>query len=67
MMDAVKLEMIKDGLIQKNGNYELILNSREMLINGKMMQKSIHKKYIELIDRRRNKAFGDKEEWRVNE
>lgn len=67
MMDAVKQEMLKDGLIQKNENYELIINKREMLINGKKLSESVHHKYIELINSKRNKAFGDKEEWKIKE
>lgn len=67
MMNAVKQEMLKDGLIQKNENYELIINKKEMLINGKKLSKSVHHKYIELINSKRNKAFGDKEEWRIQE
>ncbi len=67
MMDAIKLEMIKDGLIKKDGNYELMINNRKMLINGKLMDESTHTKYIKLINSKRNKAFGEKEEWRVNE
>jgi len=67
MVDAVKQEMLKDGLIQKNKNYELIINKREMLINGKKLSESVHHKYIELINTKRKKAFGDKEEWRIQE
>ena len=65
MMDAVKLEMLKDGLIQKNENYELIINKKEKLINSKKLSESVHHKYIELINSKRKKAFGDKEEWRI--
>jgi len=67
IVDAVKQEMLKDGLIQKNKNYELIINKREMLINGKKLSESVHHKYIELINSKRKKAFGDKEEWRIQE
>ena len=65
MMDAVKQEMFKDGLIQKNENYELIINKKEKLINSKKLSESVHHKYIELINSKRKKAFGDKEEWRI--
>ncbi|MEJ7684808.1 MAG: hypothetical protein WKG06_44580 [Segetibacter sp.] len=46
MMNAVKQEMLKDGLIQNDEHYELILNSSEMLINGKKQATSVHQKYI---------------------
>lgn len=65
MMLAVKQEMLKDGLIQKDENYELIINNREMFIDGKKLAESVHHKYIELINSKRNKAFGEKEEWRI--
>ncbi len=38
-----------------------------MLINGKLMDESTHTKYIKLINSKRNKAFGEKEEWIVKE
>ncbi len=65
MMLAVKQEMLKGGLIQKGENYELIINRREMFINGKKLEESLHHKYIELINSKRKKAFGEKEEWRI--
>lgn len=65
MMNAVRQEMLKDGLIKKNKNYELIINNREMLINGKKQPGSVHNKYIELINSKINKAFGEKEERRI--
>lgn len=67
MMHAVKQEMLKDGLFQSDENFELILNSREMFINSKKQPESVHHKYIELINSKRNKPFGEKEEWRMKE
>lgn len=67
MMHAVKQEMLKDGLFQSDENFELILNSREMFINGKKQPELVHHKYIELINSKRNKPFGEKEEWRMKE
>lgn len=67
MMNAVKQEMLKDSLIQQDEHYELILNSREMLINGKKQAASVHQKYIELINSKRKKAFSINEEWKIKE
>lgn len=67
MMNAVKPELLKDGLIQEGEHYELMINSREMFIDGKKQAASIHQKYIELISNKRNRAFGDKEQWSVKE
>ncbi|MGI8634329.1 MAG: hypothetical protein ACR2KZ_02895 [Segetibacter sp.] len=67
MMNALKQEMLKDGLIPNEKNDELIIvNSREMLINGERKPDAIHRKYINLINSKRKKPFGDKEEWKFS-
>jgi beta-lactamase regulating signal transducer with metallopeptidase domain len=66
-VNNVKQEMLKDGLIQQDEHYELIINSREMFIDGKKQTEAVHHKYIELIDGRRKKAFDDKEQWTIKE
>lgn len=67
MINAVKQEMLKDGLIQNDEHYELIINPGEMLINGKKQATSVHEKYLELINSKRKKAFSEKEEWKIKE
>lgn len=67
MINVVKQEMLKDGLIQNDEPYELIINSSEMLINGKKQSTSVRQKYMEMIKSKRNKAFSDKEEWKIKE
>lgn len=67
IMTALKQEMLKDGLIQPGTNYELVINTREMLINGKKQAVPVHQKYIALINSKRRNAFGDKEEWKIKE
>ena len=66
VMTALKQEMVKDGLIQADGNYELIINSSEMLINGKKQPAAVHQKYLQLINNKRKNALGNKEEWKIN-
>lgn len=65
IMNAVKPELLKDGLIHEGEHYELMINSSEMLLNGKKQAAPIHHKYIELISNKRNRAFGDKEQWSI--
>ena len=67
IINTVKQEMVKDGLIQPDEHYELIIKRREMLINGEKQATSVHRKYMEIINEKRDKAFGDKEVWRIKE
>ena len=66
IMNALKREMLMDDLLKSDENYELIINRKEMLINGIKQSEVTHKKYIKLINSKRKKSFDEKEEWRWN-
>ncbi len=67
MMNAIKQEMMNDGLIENGEKYEIIINNNEMIVNGKKVLDSLHAKYMKLIESKRNKPFEASEEWRIND
>ena len=66
LMNTVKRELIKDGLLSEKQHYTLIINKRQMMIDGKLLPVQTHEKYIKLIYEIRKKDFGDKEEWKIS-
>lgn len=56
MEQAVKSELLKDGLISDASQFSLKLNDKEMFVNNKQVSAELHRKYLALVE----KATGDK-------
>lgn len=67
LADTLVAELLKDGLIKKGGNNEIVINRDEMYIDNKKQLASIHDKYMKLITRRIKREFNRTEEWRMRE
>ena len=56
MEQAIKTELLKDGLISDANQFSLKLNDKEMFVNKKQVSAELHQKYMKLIE----KATGSK-------
>jgi beta-galactosidase beta subunit len=40
--------MIADGLVKENRVYKLVLTEKQMTVDGKVMSKEVHEKYVNI-------------------
>ncbi|TGE10316.1 M56 family metallopeptidase [Hymenobacter fodinae] len=48
--EALRRELLKDGLIEDDGNFQFKLNSTELIVNGKKQPAAVHAKYLKLVE-----------------
>ncbi len=54
---ALEQELIRDGLIEDDGNYSLQLSHKRMKVNGEKQSADMREKYISIIERVRGKVM----------